>query len=83
MANASGAAFTSHLRSCLEPVLGPHTTGHAIKLACEQTGLAQESLTWDHADSIADALTPLLRTLLGRKSTDALTQKIRGKEGSS
>ena len=81
MAESGVEAFQAHLRACLEPVLGRHTTGHAIKLASERIGAAPESLSWADAEAVANALAPLMRTLLGRESTEAVTDKIRNKGG--
>ena len=75
--------FASHLRLCLEPVLGRHTTRTAVKLACEGLSLTPENLTWEHAPAICDALTPLLRTLLGRESTLAVCEEIQSRGGST
>lgn len=81
MGDASAEDFPSHLRACLEPVLGKHTTGHAIKMGCEQLGIGISEINWVHAESIANALTPVLRTLLGGRSTEVVLDRIRRREG--
>ena len=75
-----GKDFEAHLRACLEPLLGPHTTRHAIKLAAKELGAPKGGLTWAHADGATLALVPLLRTLIGRVSTEALQARILKRE---
>lgn len=81
MGDAPAEDFSSHLRACLEPVLGKHTTGHAIKMGCEQLGLRTSEINWAHAESIANVLTPVLRTLLGGRSTEVVLDRIRQRAG--
>ncbi len=71
--------FEHHLRECLSPLLGPHTTGRAIKLACDRLEITSGRLTWRHCDAVADLLAPMLGTLSGRVSTEVVVAKIVGK----
>jgi hypothetical protein len=77
---ADDEGFGAHLVACLEPILGPHTSRHAIKLAATQLDLMPEALRWQHAGAVAQTLAPLLRTLIGRASADAVRAKILERE---
>lgn len=67
----------------LEPLLGPHTARHALKVACARVGSAPEALKRSEAAAVAGELTPMLRTLLGRAAAERVRNKITGEEGTT
>ena len=60
----------------LQPLLGPHTAGQAVKMVCAKIGRRPSELEPRDAEGIAAQLIPMLRTLLGRAAAERARMKI-------
>lgn len=66
------------VRSQLAPLLGPFTAKNAVLLIAKRNlGMEPEQLRLAEMPALLEALTPTLRTLLGRESTDQVLMLIR------
>ena len=62
----------------LSPYLGAFNAKVAVKTFSQrELKLAPEAVTLEQLPALLDALRPMLNTLVGRSSTDALLEKIR------
>jgi hypothetical protein len=62
----------------LSPYLGPFNAKIAVKTFAQRAlQLSPEALTIEHLPVLLEALRPMLHTLVGRVSTEALLEKIR------
>lgn len=62
----------------LAPYLGPFNAKVAVKtFSAKALKLAPEAVTSEHLPALLDALRPMLHTLVGQSSTDALLEEIR------
>jgi hypothetical protein len=81
--STSGSPLAEEILGVLEPLLGPHTSGHALKVVCKRLGCPPHDLRWTDADRVTTELTPMLRTLLGRAAAERVREKILGAGGST
>ena len=62
----------------LSPYLGPFNAKIAVKTFAQRAlQLTPEAVTIEHLPALLEALRPMLHTLVGRVSTEALLEKIR------
>ncbi len=62
----------------LSGYLGPFNAKVAVKTFSQRSlGVDQESLTVEHVPALLEALRPMLATLVGRASSEALLEQIR------
>jgi hypothetical protein len=74
----SGLSVAERVADQLSPYLGPFNAKVAVKTFAQRTlKLDPEALTSAHVPALLDALRPMLHTLVGRTSTDALLDEIR------
>lgn len=74
----SGPSVAERVADQLSAYLGPFNARVAVKTFAQRTlKLEPEALTADHLPALLDALRPMLHTLVGRVSTDALLDEIR------
>ena len=87
MTAADGAAaatealpIAEQLTQQLAPYLGPFNAKIAVKTFAQRAlKLAPEAVTLQHLPALLDALRPMLHTLVGQASTDALMAQIQRK----
>jgi hypothetical protein len=61
----------------LSPYLGPFNAGIAVKTFSQRAlQRAADTLTAEHLPALLEALRPMLNTMVGRQSTDALLADI-------
>lgn len=61
----------------LSPYLGPFNAKVAVKTFAQRAlKLTPEAVALEHLPALLDALKPMLYTLVGRTSTDALLEQI-------
>lgn len=72
----AGSAYAQRIVATLEPSLGKHTARRALGLVCKKTGRGADALAQTDQAAVADALRPMLRTLLGRDKTARLLAQL-------
>jgi hypothetical protein len=66
----------------LSPYLGPFNAGIAVKTFSQKAlQRAADTLTGEHLPALLEALRPMLNTMVGRESTDALLADIQRRVG--
>jgi hypothetical protein len=66
----------------LSPYLGPFNAGIAVKTFSQKSlQRAADTLTAEHLPALLEALRPMLNTMVGRQSTDALLDDIQRRVG--
>jgi len=71
-------AVADRVIDCLAPVLGPFNAKVAVKnFAQRSLNLTPENLAPEHLPTLLEAMRPMLNTLVGRESAEALLGEIR------
>lgn len=65
----------------LEQLLGPHTARRALELVTKRIGGSVETLVLEDAADVCEVLTPMLRTLLGKRSAGIVVDNIMARSG--
>lgn len=77
MGESSGARVAERVAEQLARYLGPHTARVAVKtFAAKGLGRTPELLTLDDVPALAEALRPMLRTLVGRERSETVIRQI-------
>lgn len=73
--------FYPELLERLTPLLGQHTARRALKLACDRAGRAEGTLQAGDSSAVVALLGPMLRTLVGNQTAQAVLQDISRRYG--
>lgn len=74
------SAYARRLLAALEPAIGKHTARRALELACKQVERTPSSLDPADHPRVAEALGPMLRTLVGRAKAETLLGSLGASE---
>jgi hypothetical protein len=73
----SAASVAEQVAQQLSPYLGPFNAGVAVKTFSQRAlKRSAETLTAEHVPALLDALRPMLHTMVGSVSTEALLNDI-------
>jgi hypothetical protein len=70
------------IRDHLIRYIGPFTAKNAVQMFAKQSlGVDADSVTMSQAATLVDALSPMLRTLLGRQSAEKVIEQLKRELG--
>jgi hypothetical protein len=77
MPEADGGTIADRVAERLAKLLGPHTGRVAVKVFSQKAlGRGPETLTAADVPALAQALRPMLRTLIGKEKSEVVVRQI-------
>lgn len=71
------ADLSETILAVLRPELGPHTSAQALRVACKKAKLDPDRLIASDLPALAEHISRMCRTLLGKRRSDALVEQMR------